>query len=173
MSGTAGMANGRSSTSTDLGHPPSCPIEGPGQGPCVVASQRSTLCPWNVAAGSLLDLAGILPVTSPYCRHLCTCVTKSHLDIKASSRLFPASPLTFTLFLPVGTFFRLGYPECQPQEPPFPTHFCWPGLALAMGEEAPAVHSPGSEEEEVRCDKGPSLQSLLFWGPQGSTDEPP
>lgn len=29
MSGTAGMANGRLSTSTDRGHPPSCPSKNP------------------------------------------------------------------------------------------------------------------------------------------------
>lgn len=118
VSGTAGMANGRSSTSTDLGRPPSCPIEGPGQGPCVLASQRSSLCPWNVAASSPLDFAGILPVISPYHCHLCTCFTKtcyvhrSPHNLTASGQLSPA-PLP-TLFPPVGTFFRLGYPGCWP-----------------------------------------------------------
>nr|KAF6346238.1 calcium/calmodulin dependent protein kinase II alpha [Pipistrellus kuhlii] len=38
-SGTAGMANGRSSTSIDLGRPLSCPIEGPGRGAVL---QRAT-----------------------------------------------------------------------------------------------------------------------------------
>lgn len=96
---------------------------------------------------------------------------KSHRNIKANGPLFPA--LTGTLFLSVGIFFRLRYPGCGPQEPPLPNYCCWPGLALTVGEEAPAVCLPGSQEEEGKCDTGPPLGSLLFWGPQGSRDEPP
>lgn len=58
-------------------------VEGPGQGPCALASQRSILCPWNVAAGSPLDVAGILPVLSPYRCHLCICIMEACLFTEA------------------------------------------------------------------------------------------
>lgn len=146
-------------------------VEGPDRGPCVVTPQRSTPCPWNVAAGSLLDFVGILLVPAPPPAIVTSHHEKSHRNIKANGPLFPA--LTGTLFLSVGIFFRLRYPGCGPQEPPLPNYCCWPGLALTVGEEAPAVCLPGSQEEEGKCDTGPPLRSLLFWGPQGSRDEPP
>lgn len=58
-------------------------VEGPGRDPCAVASQRSTLCPWNVAAGSLLDFVGVLPVVSRCHCHLCTCIMKIRSFTKA------------------------------------------------------------------------------------------
>lgn len=148
-------------------------VEGPGRGPCVVAPQRSTLCPWNVAAGSLLDFVGILPVPAPPCHcHLCTGITKKAIatskQMARSSQLSPAPSSCHW-----GPSSGFGTQDAGPQEPPLPNYSCWPGLALTVGEEAPAACLPGSQEEEGKCDTGPPLRSLLFWGPQGSRDEPP
>lgn len=133
-------------------------VEGPGQGPCVLASQRSTLCPWNVAASSPLDFAGILPVISPYHCHLCTCFTKTCLftEVLTTSQRVASSP---QLHCPCsshqwGPSSGSGTQDAGPRNPP--THCCWPGLALAIDEDAPAVHLAGSEErgrqvEGTRC----------------------
>lgn len=129
-------------------------VEGPDRGPCVVTPQRSTPCPWNVAAGSLLDFVGILLVPAPPCH--------CHL----SSRKKPSQHQSKWPTLPSSHPHPL-------QEPPLPNYCGWPGLALTVGEEAPAVCLPGSQEEEGKCDTAPPLQSLLFWGPQGNRDEPP
>lgn len=92
-----------------------------------------------------------LSLSSLYLHHENPLLHKSHHNIKANGQLFPDPSLTVTFFLPVGICFRLGYPGCWPQEPPPPSHCCWPGLDLAVGEEAPAVCLPGSEEEEGKC----------------------
>lgn len=105
-------------------------VEGPGQGPCAVTPQRSTLCPWKVAAGSLLDFAGILPVMSPYHCQLCTRITKVCLFTKATttSKRMASSP-QFHLSLSScqwGPSSGLGTQGAGPRNPhPYPLLLAW------------------------------------------------
>lgn len=96
-------------------------VEGPGQGPCVVAPQRSTLCPWNVAAGSLLDFVGILPVTAPPCHcHLCTGIMKKAITTsKQMARSPQLSPTPSSC--QCGPSSGFGTQDAGPRNPHSPT----------------------------------------------------
>lgn len=183
MSGTAGMANGRSSTFTDLGRPPSCPIEGPGWGHCSAEIYSS-----SVECGcwfSHLDFAGI-PHQSPHYHrhyHLHTCIEKACLFTKVimSSEQMTTSP---RLLLPVPLSVlcqgrassALGAMGAGPEDPPAGWH--WPGLPWLEARMSSYVFTRGWGEEGAELEgmwhrPTLSLISPLLGVPLGRADEPP
>lgn len=150
--------------------------------------QRSTLCPWNVAAGSptwiLLEFSQphhptTTTITSP--SYLCQenlSVRKSHHDFRADGHMSPPAPVTLALCpLPGWGFLRPRCPGCWPQGPPSQLSLAWSCLGWRPRSQL-CVH-PGAgeegqsqEEHDIRQNPLPDLPSSGVLG-EGQNSQPP